>query len=347
MKMGPQWTDVVRASRPLWHGHPARARERDAPATAGGTPAPRFSEQGWVAAVCREGKMNFRRKVLLATCGLAVVALPFAFALAYTAPNGPASQSEATAATGPRFEVASIKLYASDPAGWRLGHSIADPPNEGTFEATEVTVEGLVEMAFGVHDSWLIQGGPNWFRSEKFDIQAKAGSAANQELSGLSGNQGAALKHRMLQALLADRFKLAVHRETKDLPGYALVIAQNGPKLREAKSAEAKPGTTPGPGERSSMGIELGQFSFQRMPIAALAEYLSDRLGCVVLDRTGLKGNYSFTLQWKPADNPHMFDASDPSLFALIQEQLGLKLEPAKNPVEVLVIDHIEKPSLN
>ena len=174
--------------------------------------------------------MNFRRKVLLATCGLAVVALPVAFALAYTAQNGPASQSEATAAAGPRFEVASIKLYASDPAGWRLGHTIADPPNEGTFEATEITVERLVEMAFGVHDSWLIQGGPSWFRSEKFDIQAKAGSAANQELSGLSKDQASALKHRMLQALLTDRLKLAVHRETQALPGYALVIAKSGPE---------------------------------------------------------------------------------------------------------------------
>ena len=300
--------------------------------------------------------MNFRRKVLLATCGLAVVALPFAFALAYTAQNGPASQSEATAATGPRFEVASIKLYASDPAGWRLGHTIADPPNEGTFEATEVTVEGLVEMAYGVHHSWLIQGGPSWFRSEKFDIQAKAGNAANQELSGLHGDQGAAIKHRMLQALLTDRFKLAVHHETQALPGYALVIAKNGPKLREASGVE---------GVEGQWGSNAqGLLSFRRTPLATLAEFLSDSLGCTVVDHTGLKGKYNFTFQWtsvqteaetsgepemgKPATkNPQMLDASTTSNFAAVQEQLGLKLEPAKNPVEVLVIDHIEKPSLN
>jgi len=303
-----------------------------------------------------EVKMNFRRKVLLATCGLAVVALPVAFALAYTAQNGPASQSEATAAAGPRFEVASIKLYASDPAGWRLGHTIADPPNEGTFEATEITVERLVEMAFGVHDSWLIQGGPSWFRSEKFDIQAKAGSAANQELSGLSKDQASALKHRMLQALLTDRLKLAVHRETQALPGYALVIAKSGPKLREASGIE---------GVEGQWGSNAqGQLSFRRTPMAKLAEFLSGTLGCTVVDHTGLKGNYNFTLQWrypqtetetsgepemgKPATkNPQMPDASTTSNFAAIQEQLGLKLEPAKNPVEVLVIDHIEKPSLN
>jgi uncharacterized protein (TIGR03435 family) len=300
--------------------------------------------------------MNFRRKVLLATCGLAVVALPFAFALASTAQNQPASQSEVSATAEPRFETASIKLYASDPAGWRLGHSIADPPNEGTFEATEVTVAGLVEMAFGVHHSWLIQGGPSWFSSEKFDIQAKAGSAANQELSGLSGNQGAAAKHLMLQTLLADRFKLAVHRETQALPGYALVIAKNGPKLREASGVEGVEGQWGGNAQ--------GVLSFRRTPMATLAEFLSDSLGCTVVDHTGLKGNYNFTLQWrypqteaetsgepemgKPATKtPQMLDASTTSNLTAIQEQLGLKLEPAKNPVEVLVIDHIEKPPLN
>jgi len=288
-----------------------------------------------------EGKMSFRRKVLLSTCGLAVVALSVAFGVAYTPQNRPSSRSEVTAATGPRFEVVSIKLYESDPVGWRLGHTIAGPTDEGTFEATEVTVESLVEMAFGVHHTWLIQGGPSWFSSEEFDIQAKAGNAANQELKGLSWDQGAAVKHRMLPGLLAERFKLALHRETKDLPGYALVIAQDGPKLQEVKPGDK-------PSDRPSIGFKPGQLSAQRIPTAELAELLSDRLDCVVLDRTGLKGNYNFTLQWTPIQSEaHMLTASEPSLSAALQEQLGLKLEPAKNPVEVLVIDHIEKPSLN
>ena len=299
--------------------------------------------------------MNFRSKLLLGTCGLAVVALPVAFGVAQTAQNQPASQSESTAAAGPSFEVVSIKLYASDPVGWRQGHTIVGPTDEGTFEATDVTVESLVEMAFGVHHPWLIQGGPTWFLSEEFDIQAKAGNAANQELSGLSGDQREALKHRMLQALLTDRFKLAVHRETKALPGYALVIAKNGPKLREANGVE---------GIEGQWGSNAqGLLSFRKTAMVTLAEFLSDSLGCTVADRTGLKGNYNFTLQWgfaqteaetsagqeggkQAANNPHMLDASETSNFAAIQEQLGLKLEPARNPVEVLVIDHIEKPSL-
>jgi uncharacterized protein (TIGR03435 family) len=196
-------------------------------------------------------------------------------------------------------------------------------------------------MAFGVHHPWLIQGGPSWSGSEEFDIQAKAGSAANQEIKGLSWDQGAAVKHRMLQGLLADRFKLEVHRETKALPGYALVIGPNGSKLQEAKPGDK-------PSEGPSLGYQLGQLSGQRIPMAELAELLSDWLDCDVLDRTGLKGEYDFTLKWKPFQGEaHMLNASEPSLSAALQEQLGLKLEPAKNPVEVLIIDHIEKPSLN
>lgn len=300
--------------------------------------------------------MNLHRSVLPSIVGLAVVALPVAFGFALTAQNQPASQSAATATTEPRFEAVSIKSYASDPVGWRLGHTITDPPNEGTFEAMDVTVESLVEMAFGVHHPWLIQDGPNWFRSEKFDIQAKADNAANLELSGLGGDQGAALKHRMLQALLTDRFKLAVHRETKALPGFALVVGQQGPKLQEATGIE---------GIEGQWGSNAqNRLSFRRTPMATLAEFLSDTLGCTVVDHTGLKGDYNFIFQWtsvqaeaetptgpemgKPAThNPHMLDASGTSIFTAIQVQLGLKLEPAKNPVEVLVIDHVEKPSLN
>ena len=300
--------------------------------------------------------MNSRRKALLSTFALAFVALPVPLGLAETAQNRPASQGEAASPAGPRFEVVSIKLYASDPVGWRQGHTIVGPTDEGTFEATEVTVESLVEMAFGVHHPWLIQGGPSWFSSETFDIQAKAGSAANQELKGLSGDQREAVKHRMLQGLLADRFKLAVHRETKALPGYALVIAKNGPKLQEANGVE---------GMESQWGSNAqGRLSFRKSAMATLAEFLSECLGCTVVDHTGLKGKYNFTLQLPPiqseaetsagqeggkqaANNPHMLNASESSIFAMVQEQLGLKLESTKVAVEILVIDHVERPSNN
>ena len=164
------------------------------------------------------------------------------------------------------------------------------------------------------------------------------------------------MKHRMLQAFLTDRLKLAVHRETQALPGYALVIGKNGPKLREASGVEGVEGQWGGNAQ--------GRLSFRKSSMATLAEFLSGSLGSTVVDHTGLKGNYNFSLQWtypqteaetsgepemgKPATkNPQMLDASTTANLTAIQEQLGLKLEPAKYPVEVLVIDHVEKPSPN
>jgi uncharacterized protein (TIGR03435 family) len=162
----------------------------------------------------------------------------------------------------------------------------------------------------------------------------------------------------MLQALLADRFKLTIHRETKDLPAYALVIAKNGPKLQEAK-----PGTYPedGKGHAGRILMDPGQLTGQGLPIATLAEFLSEWLGRTVLDQTGLKGNYDFTLKWTPEPGQGMMlrgpEGSNPGpeggpptdspAITAIQEELGLKVESTKAPVEVLVIDHVEKPSEN
>jgi uncharacterized protein (TIGR03435 family) len=312
-------------------------------------------------------KLDFRRKLLLSAAGLAVGALPVVFGVA----NGPqsvsSSQSEVTVATTPRFEVASIKSYESDPTGWHYGFSITDPPYDGTFYATDVTVKKLVEMAYGVQYSWLIQGAPSWLDSEKFDIQAKADSAVNDELRKLSRDAGGLVKHRMLQALLVDRFKLTLHRETRDLPAFALVIAKNGPKLQESKPGDTFPNGVKVPGgplSPRSIHLGPGQLAGHGIPVASLVDLLSQRLGRIVVDKTGLKGVYDFTLQWTPDQSPAAMpvgqengkpetdnapppESSGPSLFTAIQEQLGLKLESTKGPVEVLVIDHVERPSEN
>jgi uncharacterized protein (TIGR03435 family) len=307
-------------------------------------------------------KLDFRRKALLGTVGLAALTLPVVLGVANAPQSGQSSPSEAALATAPRFEEVSIKSFESDPEGWHYGHSIADPPNEGTFLATDVTVEALVGMAYGIQHSWLIQGAPSWLNSEKFDIQAKASRAANNELAKLSRDEGSPIKRRMLQALLADRFKLTTHRETKDLPVYALVIAKNGPKVQEARPVEAYPNGINDPALNPSISFGPSKLSGKRIPMAVLAELLSDRLGCTVLDQTGLKGNYDFTLQLTAAEreavmlkaskgcNPEAgssppLDSSRPSLLTAIQEQLGLRLDAQKSPLEVLVIDHVERPS--
>jgi uncharacterized protein (TIGR03435 family) len=137
----------------------------------------------------------------------------------------------------------------------------------------------------------------------------------------------------MLQNLLADRFQLKLHRESKDAPIYALVVAKNGPKLKESA-----------PGAQGSIGMSQGNLSARGVPVAALADQLSGpvfQLGRPVIDRTGISGIYDFTLDWASDD-------SAPSVFTALQEQLGLKLEAQKGSVEVLVVDSMErKPSAN
>jgi len=349
-------------------------------------------------------KLDLSRKLVLVVAGLLAVAAPVMFGIVNTPQTGSSSLSASTVASAPRFETVSIKSYESDAPGRRLGFSITDPPDDGTFYATDVTVERVVEMAYRVKYSWLILGAPSWLDSDTFDIQAKADEAVNNQLRALSPEQGLVLKHRLLQALLFDRFKLKAHRETKDLPVYALVIAKNGPKLREAESSDTYPGGGEGVdgrarGDRGSFHfkVEGGQFKLtgQAVSLQALVQVLMDQptvdrpildrtglkgnhdinflarllmdlhlLHRPVLDQGGLKGNYDFTLQWTsdqnlaplfkgPADgnrateNAPRSESSGPSLFTAIQQQLGLKLEPTKAPVEVLVIDHVERPSEN
>ena len=170
------------------------------------------------------------------------------------------------------------------------------------------------------------------------------------------------MKHLLLQSLLVDRFKLTLHRTTQDLPGYALVIARNGPRLREGKTGLMyldTYGGAFGPGDFSvEHGIGQWKVTGHAIPIASLVQLLSGQLGRAVLDQTGLKGKYDFTLQWTPVQSPAgsveapkvgepVTGSAALPIMAAIQEQLGLKLEPTTAPAEVLVIDHIERPAKN
>jgi uncharacterized protein (TIGR03435 family) len=163
----------------------------------------------------------------------------------------------------------------------------------------------------------------------------------------------------MLRALLAERFNLKLHQETKDLPVYELVIAQNGPKLQEAKPGETYPNGIQGPSGRATAGLIKmgpGAITGQGVPIGSLVRQLTQQLGRNVLDKTGLKGIYDFTLKWSPdasqsptgsqqgARSP---ESTESPIFTSIQDQLGLRLVPQQAPVEILVIDHAEQPAQN
>jgi uncharacterized protein (TIGR03435 family) len=149
----------------------------------------------------------------------------------------------------------------------------------------------------------------------------------------------------MLQTLLKDRFHLAVHREEKELPMYRLVVSRNGPRLRESAVSGA-------PQPRMSMG----QITDEKANMDTLASQLGQQLGRFVSNQTGLKGDFDFHVEWAPdpgqnqggeSDTPSPAGVDGPSIFTALQDQLGLKLESAKGPVEVLVIDHVEKPDAN
>jgi bla regulator protein blaR1 len=307
-------------------------------------------------------KLEFGKKLLLGTVGTIAVAIPLVFGLLHTPQSRAESQSvDAAGIYAPAFAVASIKPNKSGDGRHFLAR-ITNLPNDGRFYATGVTLKMLLHTAYDVEES-QISGGPSWLSSDRYDIQAKADSSVDDALRKLSPEQGTLAKQRMLQKLLSDRFKLTLSHETKDLPVYTLVVAKNGPKLQESKDDVSGANGPRGPNGHL-MRMERGQLNGQGVPIAFLVQQLSQQLGRNVVDKTGLKGNYDFTLQWTPdesraamsnggddskqgADNTPLPDSSGPSLFTALQEQLGLKLESQKGPVEIIAIDHIEKPTEN
>lgn len=212
------------------------------------------------------------------------------------------------------------------------------------FFATSYTLQKLIRVAYGVEDD-QISGGPNWLNSLRYDVEARTDSSAVNELRKLGPNQRKVVVDSMLQALLTDRFRLILHRETKEVPVLALVIAESGLKLQRAIPGDTYPEGIKGEGDRpagaGTISEQPGRLVGQGIPISKLVEILSNEyhLSCTVLDKTGLTDNYDFTLQWTPGESQ-----GESAIFTAIQEQLGLKLEPQKGSREILVIDDAEKP---
>jgi bla regulator protein BlaR1 len=293
-------------------------------------------------------RLDFNRKLLLIAAGLVAVAAPIVFGLLNATPTRAESQAGNTTTKLPRFEVASVKPNKSGDPNVMLMFK----PNG--FSATNAPLHEVIRLAYQVPD-FQMSGGPPWINSERYDIEAKVDSSAAEQLRQLDQDQ-----HRqMLQSLLQDRFKLKVHWETKELPVYALAVAKNGPKLHEAKPDDTYPNGIKdegGVGRAGLMRMGPGRIKAQGLPMNTFVRLLSQQLGRTVLDKTGLAGNYDVELQWTqdnipasmmgPDGNPTP-EISGPSVFTAIQEQLGLKLESQKGPVEVLVIDHVEPASAN
>jgi uncharacterized protein (TIGR03435 family) len=249
------------------------------------------------------------------------------------------AQTRAAPAQAPGFEVASIRQNMNPNPRWRMSFT-ADG-----VSATDVTLQYAIYEAYGVYDGQLWSGGPSWLGERRFDIEAKF---------DVSQYPNPTLEQRraMLQQLLAERFKLAVHHELKEFPLYALVVGKDGPKLQESKPDEIRPSKVYG-AMCMNTGSKMGSLGLTGCSMADLAKTLTMRtrsdLGRTVVDQTGLAARYTLTLRWTP-DNvlaSPALDAGGPSIFTALKEQLGLELKPIKGPLDTIVIDRVEMPSEN
>lgn len=255
--------------------------------------------------------MSLRKGIL----GLVVATAPFVFFSGATQTRAQ-SQDENPNATAPLYKTASIKLSKSDR---HAGGTTKIGPDELT--ATNEFLGALIEAAYEVHDDQIV-GAPSWLNpyGPRYDIEAKADDPA-------AGEGG----ERMLQGLLSDHFKLAVHRETRLIPVYELTVG-DGSKLQESAPDYEE-------SHLRVIQVEKGRIVGREVPIATLARILSDELGRPVLDKTQLSSHYDVTLLWPVAP-----DSPEPAILNAVQEQLGLKLKPQLMPREFLVIDHVEMP---
>lgn len=266
----------------------------------------------------------------------------------------------------PQFEVASIKQNLNATGGLTggfchgttstlVGTGLPGVPvdpganqvtiSPGTCQFGKTTLREIIAAAYAIPRKdfeRLLVGGPKWVDTDLFDIEAKAGRQHTQ-----------AELERMLQALLADRFGLRLHRDRRQLDGYSLVAAKEGSKMKLADAGS--------PGRVRTVGV--GSLTAVATPVERLAQMLTIVFGKSVVDETGLSGSYDFTLKWTPASSesspfgpipPELrqrldapLDPLGPSIFTAVQEQLGLSLQPRKVPTELIVIDAAHHPTAN
>jgi len=251
----------------------------------------------------------------------------------------------ATAYPLPVFTVSTVKLNNRNDGRWRTG------PSRSGFSAMGVTMHQLIQEAYGIYENDRILAEPGWVTSQKYDVEAKVDDEDEPALSSLDIHQ----RGRMLQALLADRFKLTAHPENREHPIYALTIAKNGPRLQATRPDAVPPGLFKDVGGLVRRSLP-GELTVQWMTMGALAQMLTQYVDRLVVGKTGLTAHDDFNLAWTPDEgapthpagadaNPMPAAPAGPSIFTALQEQLGLKLEAQKGPVEVIVIDHVEPPS--
>ncbi len=266
------------------------------------------------------------KKFILSCLAVVLLGLTASSQTAERQPTSVPRQATQQASVTPQFEVATVKPNRSPDPNNEKGYWRAVKGDEVKITMRNGNLLTFIEEAYGLKEYQI--KGPEWLKEERFDVVATASHVTRQQI-GL-----------MLQTLLKERFKMEVHHESKVLPVYALVVGKNAPKIQPVK-AEGDSGVWNG----------IGKLTAKKLSMAHFAEALSGQMDRPVLDMTGLEGVFDFTLEYT-SQNTQPLDAegnaapdlgSGPSIFTALQEQLGLKLESRKAPVEILVIDHAEK----
>lgn len=265
---------------------------------------------------------NYRGRMLFLAAACIAMAMQLFGQAARPSPQNKVSQAQ-------QFEVASIKKSKPGDGSFRR------QPLPNGFRATNLPLRSLVYAAYDIVTDSQISGLPRWADAEAYDVDARVDAKTAEAWKALTPRQRWEQQKQMLRLLLADRCQLEMHTEIKVLPVYELVIARGGLKMKESP-----------PNEKSGMAIG-SKITAHAMTVKDLADVITGDVGRLIVDKTGLAGKmFDFQLLWTPDDQQGSDDAG-PSIFTAVKEQLGLKLVSSKGPVEVLVIDHMEKPSAN
>lgn len=270
------------------------------------------------------------------------------------------SQAGPPARTTVKFEVVSTKPDRTGTGMRRLGMIPC------RFTATNIPVTMLIKFAYNLHLNGQLTGGPEWIHSDLYDVEGKEFDSFVKSMKGHPWEETQEHVRMMVQSILADRFNLKVNTTTKELPAYALIVSKHGPKLTETKLPPLPPIGGKVPANHAFRGWRLGwgNGSAEAAPMSLIASTLASQLGKLVVDKTGLKGQYDFALKWSPDQEQRALfmkaaggdpgigkapsaEASGPAIYTALQEQLGLKLKAEKTTVEVLVIARIDRPSAN
>jgi uncharacterized protein (TIGR03435 family) len=277
---------------------------------------------------------------------LLTVTVFFGLAVGLPAQAPPAASVSEGAAAAAEVMVPPLDVISVKPNKGTVGGIGWGTTPDGVM-GKNLAVHMMLVSAYGLNDNQLINE-PDWAKTEHFDFTGKVADADAALVAKLTPDQ----KRVFYEQVLKERFGLVAHHETRERPEYALTPAKGGVKLEDAKpDPKASPDMKTDAGW-FSMGINNGvkKVVFSGTPLIRLLPILSSEAGRMVVDKTGLTGKYNFTLSWRPAMAQAAADAtgdSMPDLFTAIQEQLGLKLEPMKGPVDVVVIDHLERPGEN